>query len=123
MLSPARGIVSALLLAGALCLPAAGRACECTNNLTLDQEFAGTPLLLSGIVTSITPQGEGLYEIVTLTPLQRWKGGLDDPMQVETALNTAICGYPFQVGVAYLVFATPLTPGAMPWADLCRRTA
>lgn len=123
MLGSARNAVSALLLAAAPCLPVVAHACSCTNNLTLDQEFAGTPNVFSGIVTQILPQGEGLNEIVTLTPLERWKGGLDDPMQVVTALNTSICGYPFQVGVAYLVFATPLSSGAMPWVDLCRRTA
>ncbi len=114
--------LAALFLSTAGLLPASElRACSCTNDHTVLQEFGYAAAVFAGTVTNIQPLGDGNNEIVTLTPTVRWKGGLDNPVQVITGLNPAICGFPFAVGQSYLVFAFTSTFSGQPayWTHLC----
>lgn len=117
------GALLAALLLGA---PVHATACSCTNQLTLQQEFDGAWLVFSGRVTSIQPDPFGTLAVF-FEPLQRWKGPLGFQQLVVTPLDTGVCGFPFEVGEEYLVFATmtyygiTLTPA--PFTHLCSRTS
>lgn len=117
------GALLAALLLGA---PALASACSCTNQLTLQQEFDYAWLVFSGRVTGIQPDPFGTL-VVTFEPLQRWKGPLDFAQIVVTPPNSAACGFPFEPGQEYLVFATMayygLTYTPTPFTHLCSRTA
>lgn len=117
------GALLAALLLGA---PVVAVACSCTNELTLQQEFDSAWLVFSGRVTSIQPDPFGTLAVF-FEPLQRWKGPLDFHQLVVTPLDTSACGFPFEVGQEYLVFANSynygitLTPA--PFTHLCSRTS
>ena len=80
-------------------------ACSCTNQHTLQEEVAAANTVFFGHVTDIQLAGDGLNVLVTMTPLLRWKGGLDATVTVLTGMNEGVCGVPFQVGLDYVVFS------------------
>ena len=122
-----RSVVLLLATALATALGAAARleACTCTNEPTLAQEFESAAAVFTGRVTAIQPAGDGFNVIVTLTPLLRWKGGLDDPVILATPENAGICGYAFEIAREYLVFAWPYSISGQEtiFTHLCSRTA
>lgn len=117
----------AVILAGALAATLGAfstlRACSCTGERTLQQEFMSAAAVFSGRVTSFQPAGDGINVIVTVTPLHRWKGGLDASVAIATGANDGLCGVAFEVGREYLVFAWPYTGQAALFTHLCSRTA
>ncbi len=100
-------------------------ACSCTNERTLEQELNSAVAVFTGRVTAIQPAGDKSNVIVTLTPLLRWKGGLGVPLTLATPENSGVCGYAFEVGGEYLVFAWPYTISGQQtiFTHLCSRTA
>lgn len=55
---------------------------------------------------------------------QAWKGTDQTPFVVSTASDSATCGYNFQVGQEYIVYARPFSITKQPLdASLCSRTA
>jgi len=114
----AASVAAALLFASSNVL-----ACSCTNEKTLLEEFNAAAVVFGGTVTDIQPAGDGVNEIVTFTPTVRWKGGLDAAQNVLDALNEGICGFPFQLGQSYLVFAFNTTFNGHPaiFTHLCSR--
>ena len=116
----------ALLAAGLIATPLSALACSCTNNLTLQEEFGYAWKVFSGRVLSVQtdPFGTLLVEIV---PLVRWKGPVDYVEHVVTPLDETVCGFPFQVGVEYLVLAGVtgygITYTPTPFTHLCSRTS
>jgi hypothetical protein len=125
---PTSSIPAAVLLAALLMIPASSRACSCTNNLTLQEEYDNATGVFAGRVLSIQPSGLGDGKLVVfLEPLIRWKGPLDYTQLLITPENPAICGYPFEVGTDYLVFYSMvgygLTYTPTPFTHLCSRTS
>lgn len=113
------------LLAALLATPRSAAACSCTNNLTLQQEFDYASVVFSGRVLEIQPGFDNMLE-VRFEPLQRWKGPLHSAQLVVTPLDTAACGFPFEVGEEYLVFTTGMFYGVASHAEfthLCSRTS
>ena len=108
-------------------VPTPALACSCTNNLTLDQEFAAAGSVFSGRVSAIAPSPDPSYLAVQFEPITRWKGTLDATPVVLTPPNEGVCGFPFQVGLEYLVFASVYAIGVPPsapvyYTHLCSRT-
>ena len=67
------------------------------------------------------PQGK----IVTLRALRRWNGNDEALQQIFTGEGkvSSDCGYPFQLGTTYLVFANAaINSTHPPYADVCGRT-
>ena len=121
MLRPSRVVLPAL--AALLAAPPGLMACSCLGPFPLEQQVASASVVFTGRVTAIQPSGDGSYVTVTLTPLLRWKGGLDPTVTVATGLNEANCGFLFEVGYEYLVFAwTSSTPAPL-FTHSCSRTA
>ena len=118
----------AVALACVVCIaPRAARACSCTNDLTLQQEFDLSTGVFSGRVLSVAPSYEPGLNWVVFQPITRWKGSLSDPFVVLTPDNGAICGYPFAAGGEYLVFYGiryfGITYTPTPFTHLCSRTS
>jgi hypothetical protein len=88
------------------------------------QEFGYAAAVFAGTVTDIQPVGDGVNEVVTMTPTIRWKGGFDDPVLVVTGLNGGVCGFPFAIGESYLVFASNTVYAGNPafFTHLCAKT-
>ena len=122
-----RWLTAAALAVFAACGPHLARACSCTNNLTLQQEFDYAAGVFSGTVLGIEHSPTSPYLFVTLRPIARWKGGLTDPFVLVTPEDPGACGFPFEVGVDYLVFysftcySTPCT--SLPFTHLCTRNS
>ncbi|NOT33633.1 MAG: hypothetical protein HOP12_05610 [Candidatus Eisenbacteria bacterium] len=85
-------------------IPAA-HACSCTNERTVLEEFAIAHYVFGGTVTSVQPTSDSFNVIATFTPTIRWKGGLNSVVNVYTPRDESTCGFPFEVGESYLVFA------------------
>ncbi|MGH7490769.1 MAG: FlgD immunoglobulin-like domain containing protein [bacterium] len=63
------------------------------------------------------------YERLARLQMERiWKGRPEEADSVYTALNSAACGYDFQLGGTYLIYANRREPGRL-WTHLCSRTA
>ena len=65
-------------------------------------------VIFLGKVTAIKSgiPGASRWRGVTLEVEQRWKGLPEDlPVVVRTASNSAACGYPYDLGRSYVVFA------------------
>ncbi len=59
--------------------------------------------------------------LVRFRSLGSWKGGAGDVIEVRIGLSTADCGFPFEVGETYLVFAA--AEGSRLTTSSCSRTA
>ncbi|MEO0458916.1 MAG: hypothetical protein AAF152_20370 [Cyanobacteria bacterium P01_A01_bin.114] len=92
--------------------------CSCMQPESALVERDRNAAVFAGEVSGITPTATGYT--VDFTVSDQWKGDLGETVQVTTADNSAACGYYFEVGQAYLVYAygdsTDLSVG------LCSRT-
>ncbi len=120
--SPRVPLLVAIFAIAIVLRPIDSHACSCTFDHTVMEEFDIAVAVFAGTVTNIQPSADGYNLVVTITPTIRWKGGFDDPVQVLTPLNGAVCGYEFVVGESYLVFA--FNSGGQPpfFTHLCSRT-
>ena len=107
----------------ALCAENAS-ACSCVAAASPDKAFRSAPSVFIGMVTKITPakragavmplsgkkagQWEQMEEgvwVVTLNVQESFKGVRGSAVELVTDTDTAACGYPFEVGQSYLVYA------------------
>ena len=97
-------------LGGAVIFPAQARACSCVQMSPADA-LAASVAVFEAKVTAIAPgpappafQARSLR--VTLRVTRGWKGlDQEEVLTVHTAGNGALCGYAFEVGQSYLVYA------------------
>ncbi len=100
------------------------RACSCSTP-TREQAFESAAAVFEGRVTEVTrskegPDGGAPELMVTLQVVRAWKGVDGERMTVLTAGDEAACGYSFQQGESYLVYAHQAKP--RPRVSLCGRT-
>lgn len=104
-----------LLLSAALsaapCPPASPR-CSCIPPAAPREALGQADAVFAGRVVSVTERREedpghpgGPHLEVRIVPQRRWKGAPTDTVVVRTADNSAACGYPFEAGGEYLVYA------------------
>ena len=104
-----------LLLSAALsaapCPPAAAR-CSCVPPGPPREALAQAEAVFAGRVVSVAaPRGEAHgdpdrpHVAVRIVPTRRWKGAAADTVTVHTPPNSAVCGYAFETGREYLVYA------------------
>lgn len=94
-------------LFAALCVwlwtPAA-HACKCAEPEAAAAAAASATAVFEGQVSQISaPQGDAV--VVELKVARAWKGVTTEQVSVRTRAESAACGYPFQVGTSYLVYA------------------
>lgn len=117
-----------LLLSAALsaapCPPAAAR-CSCVPPGPPREALAQAEAVFSGRVVSVGEEQSGgnpdqPYLEVRIVPQRRWKGAAADTVTVLTPPNSAVCGFAFETGREYLVYAEG---GDGLRVFLCSRTA
>ena len=94
-------LVVTVVVASLVMFPLRSDACSCADIAT-SERFEGATRVFSGVVTSTGPGGFGTiqFDVVTV-----WKGPESLMITVQTGDNTPDCsGYPFDVGIEYLVF-------------------
>jgi hypothetical protein len=96
--------------------PRGAFGCTCTDWPTFDRAFSVSAAVFRGTVTSIGSAGDPYFEQVWVLFQTDawWKGAASERVAILTAENEGICGYPFVVGVEYLVFATERYHGSGP---------
>lgn len=114
----------ALLLALVLVMPFAPplHACDCVRAGPPCRAFADTPTVFAGRVTRVARVGGGLETIVQFVATKTFRGTQARTIEVRTGSGGGDCGYPFRVGVEYLVYAaTDPTSGGLV-TSICQRT-
>lgn len=124
-----RSSVVVLVAALAIFAGFASRACACSCVFSdFYSAFARSHAVFLGEVLEISsPSPERPYEVaVTLRVENAWKGApAPSTIRVLTASSGVSCGYSFQVGSRYLVYASRWDASPVPeelWTSLCSRT-
>jgi hypothetical protein len=115
-----------------LASPSPAEPCSCQPPVSALQARAAAVFL--GRVESVLGLRPGMYglfesRVFRFRVSRAWKGVSSEYVDVETAEVGTACGYPFEVGEEYLVYAygepTPSAsvPGQRPGTSACTRTA
>lgn len=85
-------------------------ACSCTESIDpiekqVTDSYENSAAIFSGKVTSIRRTADGYDVIVTLSVIESWKGTNGKRIKVRTAKDSSMCGYHFELGKEYLVYA------------------
>lgn len=104
--NPLKPLSSLLLLCLGITVSSArpAYACSCMRPSAPNQALAEATAVFSGQVTNI--EQVRLKLNVTFRVDEWWKGEPVQNIVVQTAATTAACGYPFEVGQTYLVYAS-----------------
>jgi hypothetical protein len=101
-------------------------ACSCPRSLEplkkqVRQAFKDSAAIFSGEVIEISdsPTEENSL-LVKFKVANSWKGELTSEVSITTAKNSAMCGYSFEVGKKYLVYANGLKDSLL--VTNCSRT-
>lgn len=105
--------VPAFLAIVTLTLPGAALACSCEQP-TAEKAFARSSGVFAGTAIAVDKpfwawlglSSSGGYD-VTFQVTKRWKGSAVETETVRTRLTGEACGYPFEIGGAYLVYVAP----------------
>ena len=116
-----------------ICIPTVVAACSCalpplgkTENQLIKLERKKSQAIFSGEVTEIIipklPSGEESWTAtIKFKVLQSWKGIKTETVTVYTTNVCCICGYKFEIGEHYLVYANGTAKGELS-TDTCTRT-
>ncbi|WP_026370882.1 hypothetical protein [Kallotenue papyrolyticum] len=120
-----RAALIVVLIVGTLVVsaPRVVYACSCVAPGTPQQELAQADAVFGGTVTAIEAGGRTAFaeaRRVHFAVARVWKGALTEQATVLTAASSASCGYEFQPGGEYLVYAR-LAEGQLQ-VSLCSRT-
>lgn len=112
---PSRLFASFLILSSAILIgaPIAALACSCAAPATPADALARSSATFVGHVIDIDKSfldslgltRSGLHD-VTFRVERAWKGALGDTVVIRTRLTGESCGYRFEIGRDYLVYAT-----------------
>ncbi len=101
-----------LLLFGALlAYPSDALACSCAGGMPLCESFWKTPVVFSGEALEIKKIPNHLGSeyppdrLVKFRVHEAWRGGVSGVIEVHTGGGLGDCGFDFQAGRRYLVFA------------------
>jgi MYXO-CTERM domain-containing protein len=99
-------------------------ACSCMMPPPPQEAMAGSAAVFEGTVTEVHGPKDDLpgSREVDLQIGRRFKGAEADTVTVTTAGSSAACGYSFEVGRTYLVYANDGDDGQLS-VSLCSRTA
>ena len=111
--------IAAILSLFVLALPGTALACTCIPNPDVPQAVDGSTRVFLGTVTAIE-RHDGLLERVTFRVSEHFKGAPAATLQVENHASGPMCGYPFQEGIAYVVYASG--EGGQLQTSSCSRT-
>jgi hypothetical protein len=95
-------------------------ACSCAPSPPPAQAAEEADAVFAGEVVDIQRAGEFEVEVV-LAVSDVWKGGISERQVIRTGSDGAMCGFSFQGGEAYLVYASKGDDGFR--TSSCSRTA
>lgn len=102
-------------------------ACGCAASLEplekqIQAAFVNSEAVFSGKVVEVkeSPADESKF-IVKIKVAQSWKGAAKREIFITTAKESSMCGYGFEIGKKYLVYANGLKDD--PFVENCSRTA
>ena len=125
-ISACRAAVPLAVAAAVLSRGDAAAGCSCRLPPPPQEALAQADAVFVGLVQESVAQdvesAPGSRVAVTFSVLRSWKGVEEPSVTVYTGANTAVCGYPFDVGRRYLVYATVSDPGMLA-TNMCTRTA
>jgi hypothetical protein len=126
--TPAKGLLAMALVFAVLALAPAcpAYACSCIPPAPPKESLADAAAVFSGEVTEVVLPGGGVVNTAEMIEVnfkvdQVWKGEIAELTTVTTAGSSASCGFEFQSGQSYIVYAY-LVDGQLN-ASLCSRTA
>lgn len=97
-------------------------ACSCApRDQTTNADFQQSTAVFTGRVLSVQRKGNAENVTIKLAVQKYWKGKISNEMKITTAKDSAACGFNFEVGKDYLVYATE-NSGKLS-TSLCSRTA
>lgn len=117
-------ILVSALVSVSFAIPQSVSACSCAELLSPTRAFDRATAVFSGIVVSL----EGPTNIIssadpvtaTFQIDKVWKGPQQSEITITTAISSVSCGYEFQIGEWYLVYANGLKSDLQ--VDLCSGT-
>lgn len=108
--------------------PESSYACSCFVPLAdsvekqVENALDEAAAVFSGKVVEVTPTTDDSYSVnVKFKVTSKWKGVSDKIVVVNTGQNTAMCGFNFEVGKTYVVYAHRIDSGLS--TTICSRTA
>ncbi|MBE9062142.1 hypothetical protein [cf. Phormidesmis sp. LEGE 11477] len=117
---PKLATVGLFLVAGAVLIkPGPAYACRCVLPESASIGRDASTAVFTGEVVSITPSENGYT--VDFSVSEHWKGTEAETVRVRTAVSSAACGYTFDVGQSYLVYAVGEETDLS--VNICGRTA
>ena len=101
-------------------------ACSCIMPGTVAEEVERADAVFTGTVIAVDTPIYGAYVFpdveVTFTVQKYWKGVLSEPLVIHTGQGGGDCGFGFEEGESYLVYAYADDTGDL-HANICSRTA
>lgn len=104
------GIIAAVFFSNAFFIPTVAFACSCVVDISQNDSFNQAKAVFSGTVLSIQDK-EGFFGIdfshreATIQVRETWKGAAAGVVAVATGRDDGDCGFAFQKGEQYLVYA------------------
>ncbi len=87
----------------------------------IQKAFTGADAIFSGEVIEIKKSSADEYNVlVNFKVAKSWKGNVGKEVTINTAGDSAMCGYGFEVGEKYLVYANGLKDSLS--TNICSRT-
>ena len=119
------GVAGFVLLASS-----AGLACTCAlppTSSSIEWQVGAArkeaQAVFSGEVVGVSEGPQDSFNVVVRLRVKRsWKGSRADEVSIVTGRGGGDCGYPFEVGGSYLVYAYAPKGGSL-GTNICRRTA
>lgn len=96
-------------------------ACSCIPPRDVQTELNESYAVFQGRVVEMDESMMNYEYTVTLDVEKSWKGISEETIEVKTALDSAACGYPFELNNTYLVYAVQFEGDT--WVYSCGRTA
>lgn len=91
-----------------LCLSSFANACSCVDQkIPLNETLAKTDVVFTGKVVKKSKEkwiGNNFYD-VEFQLIENYKGKRESNLIVKTSMDDGTCGFPFEEGETYLVFA------------------
>lgn len=94
-----------------LAVPQSAFACSCIGYPTAEENYRASydraTMIFMGTVTDFTSDEKSMRRTATFSVEKSWKGRPEAFMQIQTYGDSAMCGFDFIEGTAYVVFTQP----------------
>lgn len=115
-------IISGLLMLVMIAASSPAHACSCVQAPAPAEAFKQADTVLMGKVIDIQEGPASHSFTVRISATEVWKGKKDHTAEIITASNSAMCGFYFQKGKTYLIYAYENPEGRLE-TNNCTRSA